>query len=714
MLILQKEIQIHCESELTHEADQLKLQRCLREQLKSSAEAAIILEQARALQGIPKTERELKAESGKVWSRLFFASLLLSLIFNAIDTGSDILIMIRYYGEMIGEVISASNGTCVEEDTTPAADIQHCFTNGTGLNNTMSIQCFPLFLSPEQKFGYTLFFIVVPWPFFIYEFFTSSQYQSLVAKGSEIAGEIAACRGLASLGHAYFKAIIYSLAFICCFLFWPIAVLFIKYYNDGKYYLAKGAQKAEREKNIEASEVLYATARVMEVSLESSFQPTIQLYILFPVLVRTMTANYFSFRLFSVCKDESLNFPIPIPDQTISIITSILSLAWCFTLYHATLKRGALDKDLAALFYRLVLFLSVLFQIVGRLFILVLFSYSFGPGMYYPVLVFLACHILAMSVLHFIFSDARKYWVKGGLLNLSFFHYILGNAMANIYIHNWIRMDPLLIQFSKPLQHVSTLMRQLVFDLVFMSENVILLWIALNSNITELRENRLSFAVVLLGFTFLGLVLKAVYYRYLHMWAWLIMDYITQRQDGHWMCILISNMYLCGNLKERRLILCCIPRPIYNFFASFCQERGGTSCSVCSAIVTVFLMPMVLAGGVLVLVVGLVVATAFMPFFLIGVLPCVIFIKCRHTANSSDVDGGVSSKSQKVLFVEDGEEEMKLMEQKVHEVEPVVEEQRSLQGEGRMDNDSQKKGGENGDVNRTLVDNCYVVDSDNV
>ncbi len=66
MLILRKEIQIHCVSDITHEADQQKLQRCLRDQLKSSAEAAIILEQARALQGIPKTERELKAERGKV------------------------------------------------------------------------------------------------------------------------------------------------------------------------------------------------------------------------------------------------------------------------------------------------------------------------------------------------------------------------------------------------------------------------------------------------------------------------------------------------------------------------------------------------------------------------------------------------------------------------------------------------------------------------
>ena len=69
-MILQKEIHVHCVSEITHDADQLKLKRCLRGQLKSSAEAAMILDQSRALQGIPKTERELKAENGKVWSRL--------------------------------------------------------------------------------------------------------------------------------------------------------------------------------------------------------------------------------------------------------------------------------------------------------------------------------------------------------------------------------------------------------------------------------------------------------------------------------------------------------------------------------------------------------------------------------------------------------------------------------------------------------------------
>ena len=97
LLILGKEIQFHCTSAsiLFHEAKQIELQRCLRTQLKTSAEAATILDQSRALQGIPKTEKELEAEKGKVWSRLFFASLLVSLVFNAIDTGSDIMIMLR-------------------------------------------------------------------------------------------------------------------------------------------------------------------------------------------------------------------------------------------------------------------------------------------------------------------------------------------------------------------------------------------------------------------------------------------------------------------------------------------------------------------------------------------------------------------------------------------------------------------------------------------
>jgi len=655
LLILRKEIEIHCISELSHEADQLMLMRCLREQLKSSAEAAIILEQSRAIQGIPKTTRELKAERGKVWTRLFFSTLFLSLIFNAIDIGSDTLILIRYWREL-SKGWSIPNRPqddllmSVTED--PNEDIEPCDRDYYGigtperrdwcqknftLGKNISLNCYPMGMDPQSKFGYTLFFILVPWPFFIYEFFTSRHYEALVAEGAKIIEEMSKCAGIKSVLKCYLRLILHSLTFFCCVTLWPFAVLFIKYYNDGKYYLAKGAKKVAREKKIETSEVLYSTARVMEVSLESSFQPTIQLYLLFPALIENFNHDKIDIKIFTLCKEG--NLPILQADQTISIITSILSLSWCFTSYHATLKRGALDKDLAALFYRSVLFLSVLFQIIGRLFILVLFAYSFGPGNYFPLLLFIGAHILLMSSLHFVFSDAKKYWQKGGFLNLSFFHYLIGNGLANIYIHNWIRMDPLLLPWTKPLQHVSTLVRQFLFDFIIVVEDCVLLGYALNSNITELQKNKTVFVITLLGFQLVGLILKCVYYRYLHIWAWLIMDYIVKIEDDHWKCTLFSNMYFCGKLKRRELTLCYIPGPIYKIIRFFTRDRNffNGSCSYCSAIVICILFPFALVIALLALICTIILILAFMPIFIVLVLPFLLVTKLRRSQNSENV-----------------------------------------------------------------------------
>ena len=58
-------------------------------------------------------------------------------------------------------------------------------------------------------------------------------------------------------------------------------------------------------------------------------------------------------------------------------------------------------------------------------------------------------------------------------------------------------MDPLLINGEKPLQHVSTLVRQLVFDVVFVVENIVLITIALNSDIKELKENQVPYKCIL-------------------------------------------------------------------------------------------------------------------------------------------------------------------------------------------------------------------------
>ena len=75
-------------------------------------------------------------------------------------------------------------------------------------------------------------------------------------------------------------------------------------------------------------------------------------------------------------------------------------------------------------------------------------------------------------------------------------------------------MDPLLLPWSKPLQHVSTLVRQFLFDVIILVEDIVLLSYALNSNVIELQENQLAFVITLLGFKLVGLILKCVYYRF--------------------------------------------------------------------------------------------------------------------------------------------------------------------------------------------------------
>ena len=59
-------------------------------------------------------------------------------------------------------------------------------------------------------------------------------------RGKDIVTEMSHCNSLLSLIQCYMKAVLYCITFVSCLLFWPIAVLFIKYYNDGKYYLSKG------------------------------------------------------------------------------------------------------------------------------------------------------------------------------------------------------------------------------------------------------------------------------------------------------------------------------------------------------------------------------------------------------------------------------------------------------------------------------------------
>ena len=69
---------------------------------------------------------------------------------------------------------------------------------------------------------------------------------------------MARCPGIVSLIKCYLRLIFHTITFFCCVMLWPFAVLLIKYYNDGKYYLAKGPKRVTREKKLETSEVIFS------------------------------------------------------------------------------------------------------------------------------------------------------------------------------------------------------------------------------------------------------------------------------------------------------------------------------------------------------------------------------------------------------------------------------------------------------------------------
>ena len=85
------------------------------------------------------------------------------------------------------------------------------------------------------------------------------------------------------------------------------------------------------------------------------------------------------------------------------------------------------------------------------------------------------------------------------------------------------------------------------------------------------------------------------------------------------------------------MTLMYIPRSIYKFLGYCCGEKyfnsTGTSCSRCSAIFTVFLVPIALVFGVIALVLFVALILLFLPIFIVFILPCIIVVKIKELSN---------------------------------------------------------------------------------
>ena len=219
-------------------------------------------------------------------------------------------------------------------------------------------------------------------------------------------------------------------------------------------------------------------AHLMEVIIESSFQPLFQWYIVFPgIYALHQNGN----ELRSFCNETSFKNLL----EFSSWLLSLFSLAWSFTAYNAAMKNGALSLDVNPVGRGLV-FLSNLCLIFVRMNFIIFFMYSYGPGQFYPGVVAILVHVLLMGSLHISFVDHDTIPFASNLKSLKrlrlfliFGLSFLVNGLANIYCHNYVDTEREHTSFWKKIPSV---VRQSVFDMVFLLENIAIAILASQDN----------------------------------------------------------------------------------------------------------------------------------------------------------------------------------------------------------------------------------------
>ena len=115
------------------------------------------------------------------------------------------------------------------------------------------------------------------------------------------------------------------------------------------------------------SDLTASRGELIEVNIESAFEPIIQGYIIFPNIIDIFekTANMITIKEDGKV-EISLAFTTVETAQVMSIVTSMVSLAWCYSEYQSVRKNMLLDITVSPC-SRITMFLYMLMQIIARL-----------------------------------------------------------------------------------------------------------------------------------------------------------------------------------------------------------------------------------------------------------------------------------------------------------------------------------------------------------
>ena len=204
------------------------------------------------------------------------------------------------------------------------------------------------------------------------------------------------------------------------------------------------------------------------------------------------------------------------------MLSSIISLAWSFTAHKAIYKDGALDLTVSPV-SRVVLCASDLLLILSRLNFIILFMYYFGPGIFFPGVIFLIFHSLLMILLHMIFEKTQGTLIcSNGFAEVcTEVHTCLLNGLANMFSNN----GRIIIESEKQKNKERTFKRHMSYDLFFLVENIVLAVFGLLLSLEDPKQQEAKNYTLIVSMIshLIGLLLKALYYAKLHVWSDLIL-----------------------------------------------------------------------------------------------------------------------------------------------------------------------------------------------
>ena len=156
-------------------------------------------------------------------------------------------------------------------------------------------------------------------------------------------------------------------------------------------------------------------------------------------------------------------------------------------------------------------FLSL--QVIGSIFLIILMTYCFGNGVFWPTMFLVALHIIILAVSRIIFGLYCEKPEKNSTLCV---HSILF-GIVNLYCPTWIPY-----QFEKTEDPYQTMPRELSIQALCLMENIICFSIVMAYRLKEVddgtHEIRCKIAIVAICACLFGLALKLYYLKAFHLW----------------------------------------------------------------------------------------------------------------------------------------------------------------------------------------------------